>query len=378
MLVRAALPADMAQLAQQEHRRAACGHHVRVVGLGGAVWDLRCGAGVQRSAAGPAAVLLSAVRDRLVPVPGVREVRRRCRRRFGGASLTPGTLRRRWRTRTASVLLLAHLLACAALEVGLVLAIRPAHAHGVEWPVLCAGVCAFVLSLSGYLQIPLELVKRRGRVVGVDFVFLAIDWAGALFSLLSLATQADFDVLFGTLYVSPPSPLPDAPSSRDPVLNLLQLRGVLHHRDGYGRQPPRVAPADETAARASRGCGARLRSMSRVPGLAGARHRPVGRLQEFRGHGTASDLLMAAGRMMLWPTPGEAAARVTALDPIVLASLLAPLLAIRSRAAAHKRPVCTAQEASTSIARLQLGYRHPLTTLRRLTALRVWDLPHAV
>jgi hypothetical protein len=66
--------------------------------------------------------------------------------------------------------------------------------------VLTVGVVAFVALISGYLPIPLELLKRRGRVKGIDFVFLGIDWCGAFFSLLALVAQNEFDVLFGTMY----------------------------------------------------------------------------------------------------------------------------------------------------------------------------------
>jgi hypothetical protein len=88
----------------------------------------------------------------------------------------------------------------AAVEAGLILAIRPAYARGIEWPVLLIGIVAFVSLISGYLPVPLELIKRRGRVVGIDFIFLTIDWLGAFFSLLALVAQNEFDVLFGTLY----------------------------------------------------------------------------------------------------------------------------------------------------------------------------------
>ncbi|KAK4943172.1 hypothetical protein LTR10_017196 [Elasticomyces elasticus] len=86
----------------------------------------------------------------------------------------------------------------------------------LEWPSTLIGAIAFVLLISGYIPIPFELLKRRGRVVGIDFWFLAIDWFGAFFSLMSLgksirATSCDhideglvaqhtFDPLFGTLY----------------------------------------------------------------------------------------------------------------------------------------------------------------------------------
>ncbi|KAI4664447.1 uncharacterized protein J4E88_010699 [Alternaria novae-zelandiae] len=65
---------------------------------------------------------------------------------------------------------------------------------------LLIGIVAFLTLISGYIPIPFELLKRRGRVVGIDFIFLAIDWNGAFFSLMALVAQNEFDVLFGTMY----------------------------------------------------------------------------------------------------------------------------------------------------------------------------------
>ncbi|RAR10731.1 PQ loop repeat protein [Stemphylium lycopersici] len=107
---------------------------------------------------------------------------------------------RKWRTWTASLLLLVLLAIFAGTEAGLVFAIRPPYSRGLDWPVLLVGIIAFLTLISGYMPIPFELLKRRGRVVGIDFIFLAIDWNGAFFSLMALVTQHEFDVLFGTMY----------------------------------------------------------------------------------------------------------------------------------------------------------------------------------
>lgn len=107
---------------------------------------------------------------------------------------------RKWRTWTASLLLSALLVLFAGIEVGLVYAIRQPYSDGLEWPVLLIGIVAFLTLISGYMPIPFELLKRRGRVVGIDFIFLAIDWNGAFFSLMALVAQNEFDVLFGTMY----------------------------------------------------------------------------------------------------------------------------------------------------------------------------------
>lgn len=88
----------------------------------------------------------------------------------------------------------------AGVEVGLIFAIRLPYSRGIEWPVLFVGVLAFITLISGYLPIPFELLKRRGRVIGIDFVFLTVDFFGAFFSLMALVAQNEFDVLFGTMY----------------------------------------------------------------------------------------------------------------------------------------------------------------------------------
>jgi hypothetical protein len=107
---------------------------------------------------------------------------------------------RKWRTWTATLILATLLAIFAGVEAGLIFAIRPAYSRGIDWPVLTIGIVAFVSLISGYLPIPIELLKRRGRVVGIDFIFLTIDWCGAFFSLLALVAQNEFDVLFGTMY----------------------------------------------------------------------------------------------------------------------------------------------------------------------------------
>jgi hypothetical protein len=78
--------------------------------------------------------------------------------------------------------------------------IRPFYAQGIDWPVMTIGVIAFIMLIAGFVPIPFELLKRRGRVVGFDFLFLGIDWCGAFFSLMALVAQYEFDIMFGTMY----------------------------------------------------------------------------------------------------------------------------------------------------------------------------------
>ena len=66
---------------------------------------------------------------------------------------------------------------------------------------LAIGIIASILVAAGLIPPYYEIWKRRGQVVGFNFLFLAIDLSGAFFSLLALLVQHTFDVLGGTLYI---------------------------------------------------------------------------------------------------------------------------------------------------------------------------------
>lgn len=100
--------------------------------------------------------------------------------------LTPQTIIRKWRIWTTTLLATTIALFFAGMEVFLTLIIRGPYSRGISWPVTFVGVLAAVLLIIGYLPVPFELWKRRGRVVGIDFGFLTIDWFGAFFSLMAL------------------------------------------------------------------------------------------------------------------------------------------------------------------------------------------------
>jgi hypothetical protein len=63
-------------------------------------------------------------------------------------------------------------------------------------------VLAAVLLALGLIFPYIEMWKHQGRVVGLSFRFLAVDFAGAFFSLLALAMQHKFDELGGASYIS--------------------------------------------------------------------------------------------------------------------------------------------------------------------------------
>ncbi|KAI1109149.1 PQ-loop-domain-containing protein [Nemania sp. NC0429] len=89
----------------------------------------------------------------------------------------------------------------AGIEAALILTLRPVYRAGNETPAIVIGAVAAVLLAAGLLPPYGEAWKRRGRIVGINFIFLATDAFGAFFSLLSLAAQRSFDILGGVMYI---------------------------------------------------------------------------------------------------------------------------------------------------------------------------------
>ncbi|KAK0628698.1 hypothetical protein B0T17DRAFT_588746 [Bombardia bombarda] len=107
----------------------------------------------------------------------------------------------KWPTWKASILALATALIFAGAETALILTLRPLYDAGNEVPILVVGIFAAIFLAAGLLPPYREIWKRKGRVVGINWVFLAMDWSGAFFSLLALVVQNTFDILGGVLYI---------------------------------------------------------------------------------------------------------------------------------------------------------------------------------
>ncbi|ODQ77401.1 hypothetical protein BABINDRAFT_163647 [Babjeviella inositovora NRRL Y-12698] len=113
------------------------------------------------------------------------------------------------KTRVIAVIVLTYATAIG-LEVGVILNMIPrykANGHDNDWgPVLAVGVTASILLAAGLIPPYLELSKNKGRVVGLNFMFLAMDCAGAIFSTASVALSSsepgkELDVMGITLYI---------------------------------------------------------------------------------------------------------------------------------------------------------------------------------
>lgn len=85
-------------------------------------------------------------------------------------------------------------------EVGFVIWLKPIYARGTEWPDLIFGIISTVLLALGLLPPYYELMKRKGRVVGINFLFLLVDSSGAVFSMASMLIGT-FEPMGMSMYV---------------------------------------------------------------------------------------------------------------------------------------------------------------------------------
>ncbi|KAI2604030.1 PQ loop repeat-domain-containing protein [Hypoxylon fragiforme] len=107
----------------------------------------------------------------------------------------------RWKLWQVILIGLANAAVFAGVQAALILTLQPLYDAGNPTGVLVVGIVANVLLALGLLPPYGEIWKRRGRVIGINFIFLAMDFFGALFSLLSLAAQHTFDILGGVIYI---------------------------------------------------------------------------------------------------------------------------------------------------------------------------------
>lgn len=101
----------------------------------------------------------------------------------------------------ASILVIATAILFGGVEILLILTLRPLYNRGVEWPVLTVGIIAAILLAAGLIPPYFEMWKRKGRVVGIHFGFLSVDWLGAFFNLMGVVAQQTFDPLGGCLFI---------------------------------------------------------------------------------------------------------------------------------------------------------------------------------
>ncbi|GMM32418.1 hypothetical protein DAMA08_051630 [Martiniozyma asiatica (nom. inval.)] len=88
-----------------------------------------------------------------------------------------------------------------AIEVGFIIPLRKIYKEGTTWPTIVFGILASIILAVGLIPPYFELAKRKGRVIGINFGFLLLDFSGAVFSLASLLVDKnDLDIMGCILY----------------------------------------------------------------------------------------------------------------------------------------------------------------------------------
>lgn len=107
---------------------------------------------------------------------------------------------KQWRAWTAALAASGLCAAIGGAQAVLIVTLRPPYERGVSWPITLIGVLAALMLALGLIPPYFELARRKGRVVGINLLFLFTDWLGAFLSLMSLVAQQSFDVLGGVQY----------------------------------------------------------------------------------------------------------------------------------------------------------------------------------
>lgn len=106
-----------------------------------------------------------------------------------------------WPRKKLIILVSAVCVLFAGIEIALVFPLRIVYNNGTEWPTTFIGAIAAVLLAVGLIPPYFEIKQHHGEVVGINFIFLGMDSAGALFSIFSLVAQGGkMDIMGIVLY----------------------------------------------------------------------------------------------------------------------------------------------------------------------------------
>ncbi|KAL0943167.1 pq loop repeat protein [Colletotrichum truncatum] len=89
----------------------------------------------------------------------------------------------------------------AGIQTGLVFALRIPKSQGIEWPMIVMAILSAALLAAGVLRHYWDIYVHR-TVRGISFIFVAIDAAGDVFSLVSILFQPSVDILGIVIYAT--------------------------------------------------------------------------------------------------------------------------------------------------------------------------------
>lgn len=89
----------------------------------------------------------------------------------------------------------------AGIQAGLIVALRISTSRDIEWPMILMAVLSALLLGLGVLRHYWDIWVHR-TVRGISFIFVGIDAAGDVFSLVSLFFQPKLDILGVVIYAT--------------------------------------------------------------------------------------------------------------------------------------------------------------------------------
>ncbi|KAI0825804.1 PQ loop repeat-domain-containing protein [Irpex lacteus] len=101
--------------------------------------------------------------------------------------------------KTCVTLFFTTLAICGGFEAGMIFAVRPSFRAGHEAGVEFFGILSSVMISFALIPQFIEIFRRR-EVVGLSVLFMLVDWAGGVFSVLSLVFKEKFDIIAGVTY----------------------------------------------------------------------------------------------------------------------------------------------------------------------------------
>lgn len=104
-----------------------------------------------------------------------------------------------WSLEKCAVILVGMYTLMGGIEVALIFALKAASKRHIAWPMTFMAVLAAVLLAAGVLRHYWDIYTHR-TVRGISFIFVGIDAAGDLFSLVSVFFQAELNVLGMAIY----------------------------------------------------------------------------------------------------------------------------------------------------------------------------------
>ncbi|GAA5975833.1 hypothetical protein JCM5350_000748 [Sporobolomyces pararoseus] len=99
---------------------------------------------------------------------------------------------RKWSLRNTVLLFLAYCAVGGGFEVGMYFAAKPGVDRGIKGASMPFGILSDICLAAGFFPQFWQIWKDR-EVIGLSYVFLAMDTLGAVFSILSLAFKSSFD-----------------------------------------------------------------------------------------------------------------------------------------------------------------------------------------